>query len=275
MVTITKRRGQAKKPITDMVQLFLNTFVEALPTREEKYLFVVCLKDVSNGKIYLEREYAKVIKIYCQMLEQDGETQKATDIIQEIQIETYGSVETKEKVEFILYQMKLVHSRRDFVRLQIMSRKLAKKQLAMDGFELLKIEYYHFLVHYHVHEKMHLEIAKNYQIILDVYSSKEGLDTSQGESNKKHAFENFCLYLLVSPYGDERQALLKTVTEKYARQLDQNEMISFYVKKFLGAELIPLNEPQVEAQMTPYTPFKDAETENAGLHLRELVKQII
>jgi len=38
-----------------------------------------------------------------EMLEQDGKIDEATKIIQEIQIETYGSLENKEKVDFILY----------------------------------------------------------------------------------------------------------------------------------------------------------------------------
>jgi 26S proteasome regulatory subunit N5 len=37
------------------------------------------------------------------MLEEDGKIDDACDIIQEIQIETYGSLESAEKVEFILY----------------------------------------------------------------------------------------------------------------------------------------------------------------------------
>jgi len=36
-------------------------------------------------------------------LEEDGKAEEGTNIIQEIQIETYGSLEVSEKVEFILY----------------------------------------------------------------------------------------------------------------------------------------------------------------------------
>ena len=116
--------------------------------------------------------------------------------------------------------MKLVHQRRDFVRLQIMSRKLAKKQLAMKGFELSKIEYHHFLVKYFVHEKRPLDAAKSSQTILDTYIENEELDTSSGKALKRTSFENFGFFLLVSPFGDERQELLKVLTEKYARELD-------------------------------------------------------
>ena len=40
-----------------------------------------------------------------------------------------------EKVDFILYQMKLVLQRRDFVRCQILSRKISKKHLNERGLE--------------------------------------------------------------------------------------------------------------------------------------------
>jgi len=72
-------------------------------------------------------------------MEEDGKAEEGTKIIQEIQIETYGSLEVKEKVEFILYQMKLVLMRKDFVRCQILSRKISKRHLSEKGLEKLKV----------------------------------------------------------------------------------------------------------------------------------------
>lgn len=87
------------------------------------------------------------------MLEEDGKAEEATKLIQEIQIETYGSLLNQEKVDFILYQMKLVLARRDFVRCQILSRKISKKAISEKGLELQKIEYYGYMVQYYVHER--------------------------------------------------------------------------------------------------------------------------
>ena len=39
----------------------------------------------------------------AEMMEADGKHDDATKLIQEIQIETYGSLQTQEKVDFILY----------------------------------------------------------------------------------------------------------------------------------------------------------------------------
>jgi len=74
------------------------------------------LREATDGKLFLEKEYANCTKMLCEMMEEDGKGDDATKIIQEIQIETYGSLSVPEKVDFILYQMKLVLIRADFVR---------------------------------------------------------------------------------------------------------------------------------------------------------------
>jgi hypothetical protein len=66
---------------------------------------------------------------------------------------------------------------------------------------------------------------------------------------------------------------LKVVQEKYARQLDENDMLKLYVTRFLGAELIPLNEQEVETSFTPYEAFSTFE--HSRQHLLDLVRQII
>lgn len=99
-----------------MVQLCMDEFLNQMPSREEKYNLLNTLREASDGKLFLEREYANCTRMLCEMLEEDGKVDEATKIIQEIQIETYGSLLVAEKVNFILYQMKLVLMRRDFVR---------------------------------------------------------------------------------------------------------------------------------------------------------------
>jgi len=116
VILLVKRRGQAKKAVTDIVQVCINTYLGNLPSRAEKYNMLKTLREASEGKLFLEKEFADCTVWLCNMLEEDGQAEEATKIIQEIQIETFGSLEVKNKVEFILYQMKLVLQRRDYVR---------------------------------------------------------------------------------------------------------------------------------------------------------------
>lgn len=56
-----------------------------------------------------------------------GKVDDAAIVLQELQVETFGSMERREKVDFILEQMRLALRRRDFIRLQIISKKINPK----------------------------------------------------------------------------------------------------------------------------------------------------
>lgn len=162
LLVLCKRRGQAKKPVVDMIELCQVKLFDKLPSRDEKYKMLHAIREACEGKMFLEREYANSTVKLVEYMEEDGKAEEGTKIIQEIQIETYGSLEVKEKVEFILYQMKLVLMRKDFVRCQILSRKISKRHLAEKGLEKLKVQYYLYMIQYHVHEKQILDASKAY-----------------------------------------------------------------------------------------------------------------
>ena len=145
-----------------MVDLCQNKLFDKLPTRTEKYKMLEALREAGEGKMFLEKEYSQATMTLCKYLEEDGKAEEATKIIQEIQIETYGSLEVKEKVEFILYQMKLVLMRKDFVRCQILSKKISKRHLNEAGLEACKIQYFLYMIQYEIHEKKILDAAKSY-----------------------------------------------------------------------------------------------------------------
>lgn len=63
--------------------------------------------------------------------------------------------------------MKLVLMRQDYVRLQILAKKINKKSIDEAGLEASKILYFKFMVRYYVQEKDLLNACKSYQIIYD------------------------------------------------------------------------------------------------------------
>lgn len=83
LLQLTKRRGQAKKAIIDMIQ-WGQKLVEQLPTRDEKYKLLQTLQEASEGKMFLEREYSQVVREQAEMLEGDGKVDDATKLVQEI-----------------------------------------------------------------------------------------------------------------------------------------------------------------------------------------------
>lgn len=69
--------------------------------------------------------------------------------------------------------MKLVLIRKDYVRCQILSKKISRRHLTAKDLETQKIQYYEFMIVYYIHEKMHLDVAKSYQTIYDTYNKAE------------------------------------------------------------------------------------------------------
>ena len=59
-------------------------------------------KDNISIQIYVEIERARLSRTLAQIREDQGNLAEAASVLQELQVETYGSMEKKEKVGFFL-----------------------------------------------------------------------------------------------------------------------------------------------------------------------------
>lgn len=62
--------------------------------------------------------------------EQEGDINKASELLQELQVETFGSMERREKVDFILEQMRLLKLQGDWDKMGIVAKRINIKWLA-------------------------------------------------------------------------------------------------------------------------------------------------
>lgn len=164
--------------------------------------------------------------------------------------------------------------RRDFVRCQILSRKISKRHLNEKGLEKLKIQYYQFMIQYYVHEKMILDCAKAYQTMFDTINKAEpelAKELDGDDTLKNKFFQNFVIYLLISPYDNEKVDLMHILESLYARDLEKNDLLSRFVHKLLTYELMPLNEEEIQNQMAGFDPFVES-TENNKAHMRDFLR---
>lgn len=51
---------------------------------------------------------------------------------------------------------------------------------------------------------------------------------------------------MVAPYTNEKVDLLNIAESLYTRELDQNELIAKFMRKFLTYELMPFNDQEIE-----------------------------
>ena len=77
-----------------------------LPSKDVELELISTLRTVTEGKIYVEVERARMTHRLSKMKEEEGEVEEASKIMQELQVETYGSMDRKEKVNDIHFWSK-------------------------------------------------------------------------------------------------------------------------------------------------------------------------
>jgi 26S proteasome regulatory subunit N5 len=108
----------------------------------------------------------------------------------------------KDKIEFILEQMRLTLATRDFVRAAIVAGKVSRKVLQEETMEEYKVRFFTLNAVHHRQQKNALELAKDYHAI---YSTPSIL---KDEAQWKEALQATVVFLALSPYGNEQQDMM-------------------------------------------------------------------
>ncbi|XP_055038462.1 26S proteasome non-ATPase regulatory subunit 12 [Paramisgurnus dabryanus] len=229
IMLLAKRRSQLKQAVAKMVQECY-TYVDALSDMTIKLRLIDTLRTVTAGKIYVEIERARLTKTLAQIKEKNGDVKEAAAILQELQVETYGSMEKKEKVEFILEQMRLCIAVKDYIRTQIISKKINTKFFQEEGTEELKLKYYNLMIEVDQHEGSYLSICKHYRAIYDTPSILE-------DSVKwQQALKSVVLYVILAPYDNEQSDLVQRISTD--KKLEEIPKYKDLLKKFTTMELM-------------------------------------
>jgi 26S proteasome regulatory subunit N5 len=129
VLLLSKKHAQLKQAITKMVQVVMG-FLDDAPTMEKKMQTIETLRTVTEGKIFVEVERARVTRILSDIKKDQGDINAATEILCELQVETFGSMSRREKTEFILEQVSLCIQKGDWTQAAILSRKISTKYIA-------------------------------------------------------------------------------------------------------------------------------------------------
>ena len=157
----------------------------------------------------MEVERARVTRILSNMKKEQGDLDSAADILCELQVETFGSMERREKTEFILEQVALCIEKGDWTQAGILSRKISTKYFARkpkktpeemekerkereekeknrsvddapvekeDDVTDLKLSYYEQQITLAKHDDKYLDVCKHYRQVLDTESVEENPD---------------------------------------------------------------------------------------------------
>lgn len=88
----------------------------------------------------------------------------------ELQVETFGSMDRREKTEFILEQVEFCIERGDFTQAGILSRKISTKYFAQKEVSDLKLKFYDQQIQLAKQEDKYLDVCKHYKAVYDTPS---------------------------------------------------------------------------------------------------------
>ncbi|KAI4528968.1 hypothetical protein K523DRAFT_225484 [Schizophyllum commune Tattone D] len=238
--TLSKKHGQLKSVIQAMVEQVI-AWLPEVKERDgtEKWLELLeTLRTVTEGKIFLETPRARVTLLLSHYYEaQANETAsiekrkelliKASEILSELQVETYSSMERREKTEFILEQMRLLISvarikdaesakkeekdslgggEGEWVKVRVGGRKVNEEFLKEKENEVpqdLKLKYYDLMIQHALNERDYLATAKYYEKVWQTPSIKEDVN-----DKGKAALEHIIYYVVLAPHSNEQSDML-------------------------------------------------------------------
>jgi len=229
LVLLSKKHGQLKLA----VQLFIQeamTFLDKTPDLDTKIEVIETIRTVTENKIFVEVERARVSRELSHIRRTQGKIDDATDILVELQVETYGSMDLREKMEFILEQVELCILKGDFSQATILSRKILVKTLQVDKYQDIKYQYYQLLIKIGLHNHDYLNIAKYY---LSIYEIE---DIKKDDAKWKPILINIVYFLILSPYDNLQHDLIQKLDlDTNLRKLDLHSKL---VKSFITQELM-------------------------------------
>ncbi|KAF3440502.1 hypothetical protein FNV43_RR18786 [Rhamnella rubrinervis] len=252
ILVLSKRRGQLKQAVTAMVQQAMQ-YIDETPDLETRIELIKTLNNVSAGKIYVEIERARLIKKLAKIKEEQGLIAEAADLMQEIAVETFGAMAKTEKIAFILEQVRLCLDRQDYVRAQILSRKISPRVFDADPskdkkkpkegdnvveeapadipslLELKRI-YYELMIRYYTHNNDYLEICRCYKAIYDIPSVKEN------PAQWIPILRKICWYLILAPHDPMQSSLLNSTLED--KNLSEIPNFRLMLKQLVTMEVI-------------------------------------
>jgi len=114
-------------------------------------------------------------------------------------------MDKREKVELILEQMRFCLAKKDFVRTQIISKKIQTKYFEEESVQDLKFKYYKLMIELDQSEGSYLAICRHY---LAIFKSPS---VQSDPALRTNAIKNCVVYVILAPFDNEQNDLIHRI----------------------------------------------------------------
>jgi len=245
---ICKRRSQFKRVVTRLVQLAMEWLDELSSDKPSLSILLEALLGVTEGKIYVEVERARLTMRKSKLKEAEGDLAAAAKILGELQIETYGSMVKKEKITFLLDQLRLTLANNDLIRCGLARNKITNK--AIRSFPKQEITYWELSQRlFYAREKEYIEMAKGYRRLLDLYEKEE---------QQLECLANAIYTVALAEQAPDQVTLLNTLNQAapsshIGKLLERIPRLRQILRMFCTHELISFPKDETSLELSPFS----------------------
>ncbi|CAE6450874.1 unnamed protein product [Rhizoctonia solani] len=294
---LAKKHGQLKAATQAMVEEAM-TYLPDLEADRPKWLELIeALRSVTEGKIFLETSRARVtlaLSLHHERLagqasdpvEALKSAQIASDLLSDLQVETYSSMTRREKTEFLLEQMRLLvlvanmkaeagksqEAEAEWAKVRVGGRKVNEGFLKEAENEDLKLKYYELMIKFALYNASYLDAAKHYYKVWETPSIK-----AETEGRGRSTLEHIIYYVVLASHSNEQSDMLHRLYND--SELAKLELQYNLAKCFVTRELMrwPGIEGLYGTQLRETSVFdrtKDGEKRWEDLHMRVIEHNI-
>lgn len=267
LVMLSKKHGQLKLSVQTFVQQAM-TYLDKTGSQESKIALIETIRTITESKIFVEVERARVTRELSHLRRAEGKIDDATELLVELQVETYGSMALREKMEFILEQMELCILRGDFTQATILSRKILIKTLELEEYQDVKLEYYQLLIKIGLHNNEYLNITRYFMSIYEIESIKAD------ETKWRPILTNIVYFIILSPYDNLQNDLINRIDlDTNLKKLESQHRL---VQSFITQELmrLPIIKEMYSKELESSEFFCSGSKQNAK-HWEDLRNRVI
>lgn len=218
---LSKRRGAFRTTVTHLVQLTMETLLK-IEDEEIRINLINVVREVTEGKIFVEVERAKATSILVDYLEKQGKLEIANNLLNDLRLEVLTTMEPVERISMMLKQFRLCLQCKDQLRASLCAEKLKDAKIPTKEHQIQFLDY---------SIQFHSEFTSDYLAIGKCFYERFKLV----EENPNDLIEAIFAAVL-APHSNEQTRFLNDLSNLKILALRPNAKI--LLTGFMGNELL-------------------------------------
>lgn len=220
---LSKRKAQLKEPLKQVIHNVYTYKIQNV-NNDTAVFFNALLKDVIEGKFYLEDERISITNTLKEFYEQNNDDLNALSVCFSVPVETF-SIDEDLKINYQLEILRLCVKLKDWTKSELISKRIRMSYFKDAKSNTAEIKFYNLMIGVFLGQSKYFEASEYFQKLYEIDKTEP--------SNKIL----YCSFFAILSNDSKKENMLKFCIENK----DNTDQIRKIIGMFLGNEIIPIS----------------------------------